>query len=136
MIVYRLEDDEGHGPFWGGQDIVGYLVAHNEPESMLKSAGLNRKSFNRLCNLGWKFAWSTQEMANKFFSTDVGRTRAAELGFLFRKKSVSKYIIFEDGQVMFKEEDSSMKSTAVHQWTKEIPTEDGVQTCLLLEEPK
>lgn len=29
-----------------------------------------------------------------------------------------------------------MKSTTVQQWTKEIPTEDGAQTSLLLEEPK
>lgn len=103
ILVYRLENKLGYGPFWGKQPICQYLKAHEDPEKMYKSAGLNKKSFNRLCNLGWKFAWSSQELYDKFFATEVGRERARKKGFDLVIKKTSHYILFEDGQVLFKE---------------------------------
>lgn len=103
ILVYRLENKLGYGPFWGEQPVCQYLKAHKDPEKMYKKAGLNKKCFNRLCNLGWKFAWSSQELYDKFFATEVGRERARKKGFDLVIKKTSHYILFEDGQVLFKE---------------------------------
>jgi len=103
MLVYRLEDKQGHGPFWRGQPVCQYLKCHQDPEKMLKSAGLNRKCFNRLCNLGWKFAWSSQELYDKFFATEKGRKLAKDKGFDLVIKEVKYFVVFEDGQVLYKE---------------------------------
>jgi len=103
MIVYRLEDKEGYGPFSGDQVVIHLLVEHKDPEKMLKQAGLNRKAFNRLCNAGWKFGWSTRQLADKFFVTEDARRTAKTLGFDFVEKRASHYVMFSDGQVLFKE---------------------------------
>ena len=103
MIVYRLEDEDGRGPFSGSQDVIHLLTEHHDPEKMLKQAGLNRKAFNRLCTAGWKFGRATRQLADEFFVSKEGRKQAKTRGFDFVEKRAKKYVVFPDGQVLFKE---------------------------------
>jgi hypothetical protein len=59
MIIYRLENSKGHGPFHASQGMAIELVKHYDPteDRMLKSVGLSRIEFDRVADLGMVFGW-------------------------------------------------------------------------------
>lgn len=101
MQVYRIENQDGNGPFFGDQKCLTALASHEDPEKMLDSAGINNKNFRKLCKLGWVFGWSSEALYDKFF-TKYGKESLHKEGFMDRIYNPTQYVIFQDGQVMFK----------------------------------
>jgi hypothetical protein len=101
MVVYRLQNKYGRGPFHGDAKMANYLMNHNDPEKMLRKSGLNKKAFNKLCSMGWLFAWSTKDLQDKFL-TPKGRKKKKSLGFEFKVMKARQWVLFEDGQVLFR----------------------------------
>ena len=101
MIVYRLENEQGFGPFWCGQCASNFLKPHKDPEEMMKLSGLNRKCFNRLSSAGWIFGWESLELYRQFFKQG-GEDACNNIGFTLHTYQPTAFVRFIDGQVMFK----------------------------------
>lgn len=103
MLVYRLEDDNGNGPFWtgNGQAACDLLISHLDPEKpeMLASAGLRCKE-DLMKHDYMLFAWRTKKLAKRFVKD---HNKLKDIGYAFSVYYVDKWSVlrFLDGQVMF-----------------------------------
>src|SRR5574343_163372 len=98
--VFRLEKIDQSGPFSGEQEIVLLLSPHRDPIDMIAGIGVSKTKFRRLSKSGWLFAWKSRDHALKF--TKQGSNSAIyAAGFMWYRYTVTDYVEFPDGQVMF-----------------------------------
>lgn len=102
MIVYRLQDVEGNGPFNSDSYLGGYIRNHNEPCQMGRS-GQATHSYEHICGrLGmseYVFAWNSWERMADFMRFPINADRAGYRVVIFDVADDS--IVFHDGQVLF-----------------------------------
>ena len=102
MKIYRLENYKGLGPFSASQNMVKYLISHNDPETMLESVGLSAEEFQRVTDFGLLFGWSTREFMKNFFrNPEKAIKKASDMKMKISVYEEDNYFLFEDGQVMF-----------------------------------
>lgn len=107
MLVYRLECDDGSGPFRRrNRKIALCLHTHNDPteQHMLESVRHTRRQFDQ-CVRDYVFGWRTQKLAKSFVRKNK-RGFVQEQGWKINCYVVSKHstLRFHDGQVMFRKE--------------------------------
>lgn len=109
MYIYRLETAEGNGPFFKDQEIVSYLIQHNDPteQHMLDSIKHTRKQFDQLTD--YVYAWKSKKLANAFVKAKY-RNVISLLGWRVNRYKVSKHSVirFHDGQVLFRKEHAEL----------------------------
>ncbi len=112
MIIYRLENSKGHGPFHALQGMATELVNHYDPteDRMLKSVGLSRIEFDRLADLGMVFGWSSTKEMKKFFRLPSRAiSKASRLKFKISVYESKTFFKFLDGQIMFHKERGALE---------------------------
>lgn len=82
LIVYRLENEKGVGPFRGGhRDEAESLLGHTNP--LYWDDKLSRRRKNTMHNEGWVYAWSCSDTFNLWmngkedFMADYGYRKVA-----------------------------------------------------------
>ena len=118
--VYRLENEQGHGPFHGDQPCVPFLLPHYDPEDLFKAMGLPAGSLNALSNAGLVFGWRTQRLYREFFKPR-GQAGCAAHGFSCAIYRPDIRLNLSDGQVMFFRE-AWEPTDRLHQALKEFMT--------------
>lgn len=113
MLVYRLEDADGNGPFFKHQPIATYLHMHNDPteDHMLASIRHTRQQFDRYLK-PYLFCWSTKKKAREFVRSHK-RNVVHALGWRINCYRVYRHstVRFHDGQVMFLRERAVLVET-------------------------
>ena len=112
MIIYRLENSKGHGPFHALQGMATELVKHYDPteDRMLKSVGLSRIEFDRLADLGMVFGWSSTKEMKKFFRLPSRAiSKASRMKFKISVYESKTFFKFLDGQIMFHKEGGALE---------------------------
>lgn len=112
MIIYRLENSKGHGPFHASQGMAIELVKHYDPteDRMLKSVGLSRIEFDRVADLGMVFGWGSREDMQKFFRLPIRAIKkASRMKFKISVYESRTFWRFFDGQVMFHKEGAAIE---------------------------
>lgn len=102
MIVYRLQDSEGHGPFYYQSSLFGFIRNHAEPQEMAK-AGKASHSLEKVNDwLGAEncvFAWNCLYLMADFMRFPINADNAGFRVVVFDVADDS--IVFDDGQVLF-----------------------------------
>lgn len=122
MVVYRLQNKYGHGPFYSprtrknkipnkdisedtyDQDCVKHLniFGKHDPETMVESIGISQTQLKKFYKEGWLFGWSTFKQYRAMFKSVECRKLCRTKGMDLVVRYVVDYIVFPDGQVMFK----------------------------------
>lgn len=105
ITIYRLENEDGYGPFSGNQEATTFLTKHNNPEDMLKEVKLSKRKFKNMMTNNYIFGWKNEDLYKKFFkqkNKTNGEKECQKLGFKLKKYTSNEYVIFPDGQVIFK----------------------------------
>ena len=114
MIVYRLENYKGKGPFSGSQGMALQLISHKDPTTMLEDIGLSVNEFESVTDKGVIFGWRSAELMRKFFrNSEKASCRASEMKFKITEYEVDSAIEFPDGQVLFVRPDSFIRKISV-----------------------
>ena len=107
LIIYRLENYKGNGPFHASQGMAKELVSHYDPTEpkMLESVGLDLPEFEYVTDRGMLFGWGSKEDMRKFFR-NPGRAikTASRMKFKISVYESSTYFKFMDGQILFLKE--------------------------------
>lgn len=112
MLIYRLENCKGYGPFHASQGMALELVSHYDPteDKMLKSVGLSRDEFDRVTNLGMVFGWSSAKEMKKFFRLPSRAiSKASRMKFKISVYESKTFFKFLDGQIMFHKEGDALE---------------------------
>ena len=107
MIIYRLENYKGNGPFHASQGMVKELVSHFDPteEKMLKSVGLSIEGFEHCTGKGMLFGWGSIEDMQRFFRNHERSVKtASKMKFKISVYESNTYFKFFDGQILFLKE--------------------------------
>ena len=99
-IVYRLENAEGVGPFYGKRPCMPYLVPHRKPEDMFALLKVPKPAFKAMSRAGMLFGWRTQRHYRRFFGPK-GQGACRALGFDQAIYRPTVRLDFPDGQVWF-----------------------------------
>lgn len=111
MIIYRLENHKGSGPFSASQGMAYELVSHADPDTprMLSSAGINKETFDKITGDGAVFGWSTVTQMQEFFRSPFrASSRASEMKMKVSVYQSDIHFQFVDGQVLFWREHAEM----------------------------
>lgn len=116
MLLYRLENKKGEGPFYGGGSATGggILIPHSPPNEMIddlrREFGYDDEQVNALVRTykdkvgKWIFAWISKGHYDDFILDKENERKWNEEGYSLSVYSVDvdgEYIVFPDGQVMF-----------------------------------
>jgi len=104
MIIYRLENYKGNGPFHATQGMVSELVPHYDPTEtkMLHSSGICLEEFERITDCGAVFGWEDSGKMLAFFKDIKSATKtAARMRFKISVYESNTFFRFLDGQVLF-----------------------------------
>lgn len=109
MIVYRLENCKGEGPFRGEQAAIHLLRPHAVPENLLPPKLHDWLAL--VYKFDYVFAWKSKPLAIHFVEPDAEGSRLARWSEMIRHGfTIQEYdtqgahIILPDGQVIFKKE--------------------------------
>lgn len=102
-LVYRLENEHGHGPYGGDRVCMEYLVPHYEPVDLFRAMGLSEDVLEGLGNAGLVFGWRTKRLYRRFFKRG-GQAACRRLGFGCHPFNPALRLDLPDGQVMFLKE--------------------------------
>lgn len=108
-FVYRLENAQGHGPYHGNQDCVGYLRPHHDPATMIVKIDLPKEILQALSKAGFVFGWRSKKLYGSFFKRS-GQQHCKSLGFECRVYQPVFRFDFPDGQVLFSKDDISLSA--------------------------
>lgn len=116
MLLYRLENKNGEGPFYGGGSATeGCLLnSHSLPTEMIdalrREFGYDDEQVDTLASTyhgkfgNWIFAWISKGHYDDFILDKENERKWNEEGYSLSVYSVDvdgEYIVFPDGQVMF-----------------------------------
>ena len=104
MLIYRLENHKGNGPFSASQGMVYELVSHADPDTprMLDSAGIDKETFDKITGDGAVFGWSTVSQMQEFFrNPSRASLRASEMKMKVSVYQSDIHFQFVDGQLLF-----------------------------------
>lgn len=111
ITVYRLENNQGLGPFENNlqENFIFLLAPHRDPVDMLDEIGMDKKIFEKIMNSKeYLFAWVSQEHYKNFFIKKRkfkkidGDKECYKRGMKKSLYQTNQYILFPDGQVLFK----------------------------------
>lgn len=104
MLIYRLENHKGNGPFSASQGMAYELVSHADPDTprMLDSAGIDKETFDKITGGGAVFGWSTLSQMQEFFrNPSRASLRASEMKMKVSVYQSDIHFQFVDGQLLF-----------------------------------
>ena len=99
-LVYRLENEEGKGPFYGEQTEVPYLKNCQTPHSLCEAMGYPIELIHVLTNMGFVCGWGTRRAYREFFHPG-GMAQAKAQGYRCRIYRPDFALVLPDRQVLF-----------------------------------
>lgn len=103
MIVYRLENRYGGGPYTGYPTMGQYIAGHNSPLKVLPENMAERTMKKLLKSGSFFFGWNTERLMYDFILRPEGWNALSDEKFNIVKLDVleNHCILLTDGQVMF-----------------------------------
>ena len=105
MIFWRIEDNEGLGPYRGKRNLESrpLLKQIDSPRwhAMLRTRSFNERRLDRMFKRGWKSAWSSYDLLIDHCNGNLEKLEG--MGFHVVQVKARRWRLFPDGQVIYLE---------------------------------
>lgn len=101
ILVYRLENEFGLGPFGNHRDVAEKLKGHSNP--LFTDHNLSKRRVKDFYSKGWKFAWSSKETFDFWIGDNLETFE--KLGYQPVVYSVSQYRLYDKQQMWVYDEE-------------------------------
>lgn len=101
LVVYRLENKDGLGPFSYHRDVAEILKGHSNP--LFADPKLSKRRVKDFYSKGWRFAWSSKETFDFWVGDNLEIFE--ELGYQLKVYYVSQYRLYDKQQMWVYDEE-------------------------------